>query len=524
LVVVVTDDAEAQARAAYEDCWRSGNLRFLLHADQQRVYDELKASKAERYVLEIARKWGKTWLLCVLAMESCLEEPGSRCVYGGPSLKHLEEFIQPIMRELSDLAPPDCRPVWKESDSHWVFPERKGKRSWIHLFSADDLPKARRGRGPKARRALFDEAGFTPVLEYVLNDVFRPSLMLNTDSRRLTVLGSTPSDIPDHQFTLIAEIEERDGNYAHRTIHDNPMMTREQIAAYIAENARQSELTVEQYVTTETFRREYLAERVINRLLVAVPEWAAFREESFALFRSAARPKLYRGHVSVDFGGSDPHAALFGYFDLKRGVVVERDMLIFGNETSRELDDEVKRIEGELWGVTKWDGTLAALTSQNVSAMWGGKVPDWLQREIDKTAQPQPYLRVCDTQMKLARHLHKVGIACLPTEKDEKRFYVQELRNLILAKQLVVNPECKDFDRHLKTTTWKDLKHAEWSRRGTNGREEHGDLVDCAVYLNRNMSRSVPVEAAPVSRTIVASEGRPKTRLEARLERSVTRH
>lgn len=509
---------QALERRAREWCWRHGDLRHLLHEDQRQVYDDIVSGVAERFVLEISRKWGKTWLLSVLACEPCLAEPNTRVVYGGPSLKHLEEFIQPIMRELAAMAPEDVRPVWVESDSHWRFPNG----SWIHLFAADDMSKARRGRGPKAKRALFDEAGFTPVLEYVLDDVFRPSLMLNLDSRRLTVLGSTPSDVPDHAFTIIAEIEERAGNYAHRTIWDNPMLTREQATAFLAENARQKELTLEQYMATDTFKREYLAQRVVDRLLVAVPEWASFREESFALYRSQQRAKLFRGHVAIDFGGSDPHAALFGHYDLKRGVVIERDLLIFGNEPSRELDDEVKRIESEIWGVTKWDGTLAALTAENVGHLWKS-IPDWLQASINKEAQPQPYMRVSDTQMKLARHLFKVGLAAIPTEKDEKRFYVQELRNLIVAKQLAVNPECRDFDRHMKSTTWKDLKHTEWSRRGIQGRQEHGDLVDCAVYLVRNISRSVPVDTTLRKPAVSEVERPPLTRLEARLAKAASR-
>lgn len=498
------------AKAEHDALWRSADLSFLLHADQLRVYSAIKSSNAERFVLEIARKWGKTWLECVLAIEPCLESPGSRVVYGGPSLKHLEEFIQPVMRELTDNAPADCKPVWHDADGHWRFPNG----SWIHLFAADDMAKARRGRGPKAKRALFDEAGFTPVLEYVLDDVFRPSLMLNTEGRRLTILGSTPSDVPDHPFTLIAEIEERAGNYAHRTIHDNPMMTPDAVTKFVTENARQKELPVDVYLQTDSFRREYMAERIVDKLLVAVPEWKAFREESFRLYRETVRPKLFRGHVSIDFGGSDPHAALFAYYHLSRGTVIERDLLIHGNETSRELDEDVKAIERDIWGVTKWDGTLAALTSEYVRGHFEGKVPAWLQERVDALAQPQPWLRVCDTQMKLARHLHNVGLACIPTAKDEKRLYVQELRNSILAKQFVVNPDCEDLDRHLRATTWSDLKHTQWARRG----DEHGDLVDCAVYLVRNIDHDVPLDTVNVPPPEMDA-GEDMTPLERRLVR-----
>lgn len=479
------------------ECWRRGQLSYLLHADQLGIYSALMASKHERFVLEIARKWGKTYLLCVLACEPCLRERGSRVVYGGPSLKHLEEFIQPIMRELADAAPADCRPVWRDSDSHWRFPNG----SWIHLFAADDLAKAKRGRGPKAKRALFDEAGFTPVLQYVLEEVFRPSLQLNSEpGDRLTVLGSTPSDVPDHEFTAIAELEEQAGNYAHRTIWDNPMMTREQATAFLTENARQRGLTLAQYLETDTYRREYMAERFVDKNLVAVPEWAAWREESFRIAAAMTRPALYRGQEAIDFGGHDPHAAVFGYWHPKpphisgSALVVERDLLLRAGETTRQLDDEVKRIESQLWGTSRWDGTLAALRDRNLEDFYGkGLVPDWLKGKSHNDAEPQPYLRISDTQVELVRHLWRSGITCVPAEKDHKTHFVMELRDAMRAKQVVIPESAKDLDRHLRTTTWRDLKRKEWARRA----DEHGDLVDALLYLWRCSTRDIPIEQPP---------------------------
>jgi hypothetical protein len=55
---------------AQDELWRVGELRWKLHADQLAVYEQILASDASRFVLEIARRWGKTWLLATIAIET----------------------------------------------------------------------------------------------------------------------------------------------------------------------------------------------------------------------------------------------------------------------------------------------------------------------------------------------------------------------------------------------------------------------------------------------------------------------
>lgn len=500
-------------------CWRDGDLRHLLHDDQVRALDAFEAAPGSRFVLEIARRWGKTWLLLVIAFMACLRKPRARVVYGAPTLKHLAEFVLPIFEQLRALAPVDVRPSYNAASGHIEFPNG----SHVHLFGADDKRKADRGRGAEADLAIFDEAGFCSILRYVLRSVFRPSL-LHTGGR--TILGSTPAEAPDHDFTAIAEKAEANRAYLRRTVWDNPRLTKAQIEKFVQDDAHDEGVSVETYLESDEFRREYLAERVINRLLLGVPEWIApwrdgkpYRETHMVAIE---RPSLFRGHTIIDFGGNDPHALQLGYWHVEKGLVIERDRLMTKDERSRLLSDEVKALEKQTWGVERWDGTLEALNTRHLREHFrygqpgGVNIPDWLIGDEHRDAPPQPFMRICDVNLELARHLYEVGVAAIPARKSEKPFMVQQLRNLIADGNYWLHPSCVDTDRHLKTTTWHNEKRKAWARRGG----EHGDLVDCSVYFALMASRDVPIQKLPAMFAQQSEAGEVTSLLERRLKRA----
>src|SRR6185436_20991261 len=154
----------------------------------------------------------------------------------------------------------------------------------------------------------------------------------------------------------------------------------------------------------------------------------------------------------------DPHFALFGYYHLELGFVVERDLMLTHDERSRLFSDAVKAREAEVWGTDKWDGSLPALASKHLQEAFRGEVPEWLLPEIDREAPPQPFLRINDIHPELARHLHTVGLASAPVYKTTKQLMVQEFRNVVRDGQFWVDPSCVDLDRHLRTTTWANEK------------------------------------------------------------------
>lgn len=462
------------------EAWRQGLLRWKLHEDQREVYDAIHAADASRFVMEIARRWGKTFLLAVIAIETCIRFPKCRVVYGAPTLKHLQEFILPTFDAVIEDAPPDVKPKWNASLGHWVFPNG----AWVHLFGADDKRKANRGRGPEARKAIFDEAGFTPILGYVLRSVFRPSLLHSGGG---ILLGSTPAEEPEHEFTAIAERAEARGTYARRTVYDNPRLTRSQVERFIEEDAKDEGLTADAYKQTDEFRREYLAERVISKLLTVVPEWEAARSK---LIQAVPRPAVFDGMTVLDFGGADPHAALFGYWHFEKAKwVAEEELLLRDGENTAQLAAAIRQKETHLWGTELFDGTLRAL-HLNEDRELLKNVPDWLSDKIEKAAPQQPYARWCDNDLQLARDLAQLhGLAFIPTAKDDLQLQVNNFRVMVNAGDFLLHPRCVHTDRHLRSTTWANHKRRQFRRTEAG---EHGDLVATCIYGARNLSRRNP--------------------------------
>lgn len=469
------DERAALERAMVAHFWASGDLRYKLHSDQRAVAEAILSSTYSRYVLEIARRWGKTWLLVVLSVMACLRKRGSRVAYGAPTAKALREFILPTFEKVTADAPDGLGGRFNSSLNHWEFPNG----SLVHLFGCEDRRKADRGRGPEAVLAVVDEAGFVPCIRYVVRDVLRPQTM-HTGGRLL--LGSTPSPEPDHDFTAMAERAESRGNYARRTIFDNPRLTPARIARYIHEDALDEGLAPEAYRASDTFQREYMALRVVNSMLVAVPEWEPKRD---ILRCVRERPEYFDALVSLDFGGADPHFALFGYYDFQRAkLYIEDEVFLHDGENTHELAEALKSKERQLWGTNLWEGTLRAAQERYkplVDAM-----PDWLGQALDKEAPTQPFLRYADTDVQLVRDLWTLhGMVYVTTQKTDKALHVNALRVAIRQDEVEAHPRCVHLDRHLRGTVWKDHRRRDFVRR--NG--EHGDGVDALCYMHRNVDK-----------------------------------
>lgn len=473
-------EAVAIFRGATDALWRAGNLAWKLHEDQKRVHAQVLrafAEGADSFVLEIARRWGKSRYLGVRAVEKVVQNPGGRVVYGAPTLKDLQEFIIPHIEAITSDAPPGLR--WHFNAQRMHFNCENGGH--IHLFGCDDKRKANRGRGPGALEAILDECGFIPIFNYVRRSVLRPQLL---HSGGKILYASSPAEVPDHDFTGVAERAEARGNYARRTVWDNPLLTKEQIQRFIETDAKDEGMTPEEYQRTDDFRREYLAERVVNKLLVVLgDDWENKRS---TLIRRIERPEFYDAMTVLDPGGADPHAVAFGYWHFQAAKFIqEAELLLRDGENTEDLQARIKTKERELWGATLFDGTLRAV-AEDEEGVIAQMVPDWMRDILARDAQPQPYMRVMDINITMARDLYQLHkLAFLNTAKDDKPSAINNLRVAIRREEYILHPDCVHTDRHFRQTTWKDAKRREFARKAG----EHGDLLDCAQYAMRNVNR-----------------------------------
>lgn len=443
--------------AARAQCWHDGDLSFLLDDNQLEIYSAIHNNKNKYFVIECARRLGKSFLLCVMAIEQCLKHPNSRVLYAAPTTKDAQEIVAPLIEEICKTAPFNVK--YDRQQSKFLFP---GK-SQLRLFGCDNKTKANRGRGSGAHLVVLDEAGFIPTLDYVLHSIVAPQTLT---TRGRVVLASTPSDEPDHPFTALAEKAEASGWYVRKTIYDNPRLTEIEVNKYVEEDAAIMGMSVEEFKLSDVYKREHLAIRAIDTNLVVVPEWQG-------RFEAVARPEFYDAYVSLDLGGVDPHGVLFGYWDYAtQTLVIEDELLLRDGEDTEVLCQRVKSKEGFLWGTNSWDGTLRA--AQERAGLVHG---------LDSRAQP--YLRVCDMGgPKLDLKID--GVWFLPTEKQDKWEVISQVRAMIRAGTIKILPACRNLDRHLKTTMWLNEKTQSYRRRAG----EHGDLIDCLVYMVRNIRRT----------------------------------
>jgi hypothetical protein len=490
---------ELVRRANDLEC-RAGRLFHMLHESQLEALAAIDRATARTFVLEIGRRWGKTYLMVALALMTAWRKPKTRVVYGAPTLKHLAEFVLPAFDKIAARVPADMRPRFNSANDHIEC----HNGSWVHLFGADNQRNADRGTGGDAELCIFDESGAEGVatmLKYIGKAIFGPSLQFKEGSPNGSIIyASTPARSPEHDFTDATEKAEATGNRFHATCFDNPRLTDAQRTAFIAADAADEGLSPDEYMKTDTFRREYLAERVVDPLLVVVPEWA---EKRAKLLRAIDRPEFFRGMTTLDFGGSDPHGLHLGYWhptlqvkDGKVGAyVLEYDSMLRGN--TGVLNEEIRRLETQAYGVKKWEGTMAAARDAQLRAL-RDQVPKWMEGVMQAQVEgdEQPWMRVADNDVQLVRDLYELhGLAFIPTAKDDKQLQVNNLQVAIREERVFVHPRCEATDRHLRTTTWADHRRSTYSRRGG----EHGEGVDCLVYALRNVDKRdpTPAEAKP---------------------------
>jgi hypothetical protein len=160
----------------------------------------------------------------------------------------------------------------------------------------------------------------------------------------------------------------------------------------------------------------------------------------------------------MDIGFSDLTAVLFGYYDFENGVlVIEDEFSINGPElTSKKLAKLIMEYEDRIF----------------TSPITG---------EFNK-----PYLRISDNNMILINDLQKDhNLTFLPTDKHNKESYLNQMRNAIAGRQIIIHPKCTQLIAHLRKATW-NKNRTDYKRSEDSG---HYDFVDSLLYMVRNINK-----------------------------------
>jgi len=434
---------------AYRELWRRAQLSFLLDDCQKQLYDEFYASKFKISTWLLSRRQGKTYLLCILALEQCIKQSNSIVKFVSPTKMQVSQNVRPILRQILENCPEDIKPDFKSKDYIYYFPNG----SELQLAGSDN-GHAERLRGGDSHLFFVDEAGSCSELENLLKSILLPTTLI---TKGRGILASTPPKESEHEFLDYIEEAELNNSLTIRTIDDNPRITAEQKQELINElGGPDSEETL----------RELYCKIIKNAATSVIPEFDSKLEKE--IVKEWPKPPFFDAYEAMDTGGKDFTVILYGYYDYRSDkVIIEDETVIdFQNKDQdvRQLAVEIHKKEKELW-------------THPISGEY--RPPTSRVSDIDYI-----FLNEIRQQSIKLNHKPEEIIIFNNAKKDNKFAAINNLRVLLNSKKIIIHPKCKTLVSHLNNVKWNKSK-SEFARSKDNG---HYDAVDALIYFVRHVA------------------------------------
>lgn len=439
--------------------WRKNSLSFKLHAAQKHINTTYKSIEKQLFVCNIARQFGKTYWAVVKAVEVALSKPKAQIRYGAAFQSDLMDFIIPAFEKVMEDCPEDIKGKFKTQGTKFVFPNG----SVIKLVGLDKNPNGLRGN--TLDLIIIDECGFVGNLDYVYKSVIIPATTHRPEAK--IILISTPPSTPAHAFLDYAQKAESESAYRMFTIFENPMLDNVGVLRLMTETGctipsdmdplqvietiRQTKVIEfpDDWFISTTFRREYLCEFITDSDLQIIPEW----QDKFV--QELEKDELYsfwHKYVGMDLGTKDFTACIFGHYNFRKSILyVEDEFKMNGPQMNTELlVGAVKSKEKDLWG------------------------------------ENPPFRRISDNNnLHLLQDLSSLhNLHFMATNKDSLEAMINEVRLMVQAGRIIINPRCKQLIGCLKYGVW-DEKRKGFARSTTYG---HFDALAALIYLVRNLA------------------------------------
>lgn len=418
---------------AIELAWERGELNYKLHSAQQMIDNAYYAAKSQFFVGNIARQFGKSFWAVVLANKTAIKKPNAVIKYATAFLSDLEEFILPAFEKVLSDCPEHLKPKYNKQKNKFVYPNG----SEIKLIGLDRKPNGLRGN--TIDLIIIDECGFVSNLDYQYRSVILPAFLHRPNAKAVFI--STPPESPAHAFVTYIGKAQTTNSYIHFTIYDNPLLTPERIQMFIDEYGG---------ADTIDFRRECMAEIVIDERRALIPEW---KKDFVQDPQPSELDRFWHRYTAMDIGVIHLTAMLYGHYNFKEARLYIED-------------------ESELQGKDVRTDNIAKLVKE---------------KELSAFKDLNPKLRVADNNnlvlLNDLSYFHQMSFA--PTNKDELKAMVNEVRLLVKDGGLRVSPKCKKLLGCLEFGIWTK-KRDKFDESEVYG---HFDHLAALVYLVRNLDR-----------------------------------
>lgn len=444
-----------EQKAWLDVAWRRGELTYKLTPSQRQAYKLVRrwrkqltsASVNKCFALDISRRWGKSVLLILMALEYAIKHPGSRVVYCAPTFKMVRRILLPLMADMLSDCPPELAPAYLKSEQMYRF----SNGSWIELIGLDLDPD--RARGTYVDCVLLDETGFFDNLGYLLNSVLKPQMLGRERSH--IIAASTPSRTPGHYWSC-EMVPSCIGHGAHvaKTLEDADQYTKAEVDAFIAACPGGRNGT--------TCLREFFVQHIIDDEIAILPE---FRDVEKEIVVECKRPQWFDGYTILDPGFNDLAAVLFCYWDFEGGFLYVEDEYAEPRKTSRSVADAIKDKESKLWA-------------------------GCMRRGHGFQFKPQPFLRFSDNDPSLQYDLAmEHGLVFAGVQKKSLELMVNAVRVALQHKKIRIHPRCVKLIAHCRNGVWKSRKskRLEFDRPG--GEFGHYDLIAALVYAELSVQK-----------------------------------
>lgn len=426
---------------AKKELWRRGVLSWKLDPCQKELYQLFYNTSHRVQTWLLARRSGKTYTLCVLALEQCIRVPNSIVKFASPTKLQITTIIRPLLKKILSDCPDELKPEFRSKDFIYYFPNG----SEIQLAGTDS-GHAEKLRGGDSHICIVDEAGSCSDLDNVVKSILLPTTLI---TKGKILLAGTPPSEPDHDFIRFIEEADMRGSLIKKTVHDNPRITKEQLDEVILELGG---------LNTDAAKRELLCMIVKDSNTAVIPEMTD--ELTKRIVKEWPKPPFFDAYVGLDLGFVDLTVAIFGYYDFRAAKIIIEDEII------------VKGVDMHLPSFTE-------KIDETEHRLWCNPL----------TNEMKPVKRVSDINYIVTKEISRASngrINFEATKKDDNEAAINKLRVMLNSEQIIIHPKCETLIRHLKNVKWKSsINKTVFARSPDDG---HYDAVEALKYLVRSVN------------------------------------